>query len=1406
MNAMKCMSLAVCCAAAAAAADTVLTFAPSAVGAYGTESIPTDVSSPATGDFTWEAWFKASDLNLAENRMVAQTGWAWNDPGRLMLAVRKHKNNPAPGEPAIEAFYYNGGNKRLIGSTVVTEGWHHAALVRSGTTISLYLDGVFETNATDYVNATPSGASTAPFLIGPAFYGSLAEVRLWNVARTAAEIAAAKGKRLAGTEPGLLGYWPLDDGGASVAPVNKVTGVAATPVSSGGNTVGYNQGAGTAAYADDAGLTLTSVPMATTVYTTTAAGGKWSEIAWTPSTPVSGSGAQIVLAGEGAFENDLGTFSLNALTFSATASLSGDGLVFAAAGGANPTLATTGAVTNDVNVAMRLDAPLTWTGDNANGSLRLNGALSGTGDLIHDPTAINIIDYINGDNSAWSGNLDQRLSFIVISNSVNLGTGAFYCTNQTFRVNGRDTLRIYGNNTFANRFYLGPEATALARVDIFGVTTFTKPFGVHGSRIGILNVTTFEGGLYNWRDAESGVAYISIHSGTSDAAKGVAHVNGTVDIRETFFVNAQADNANCKMKVYLHSISNSFPCFQGIRGGQLVMGCDGCYPTNAYFCGQNRRYSGSFLGGVIDLDGHSQTLGYHRGMTGSDTNSSFKIKNGALATMPTVRVMQTADNFVAPLMTEGPMHFIKDGVKTLTMTNAFFVSGTLEVAAGVLRLTVPAEGRLADTVIVREGAILDLGGGTFVCGTLTLDGGEVRNGELFADTASTLEKGTVSASLAGAAIAASGSGPVLYGSSVAAAKTLSTNGLVFYMPFDDATAYLTDEGPDRVTFSCQTTAAHRTPGTATQDTSEKRFGAGSLHLDGKSPLVPTGGNLIDGTFPAHVPTSAAPYTVAFHYKLESGASPSAGMLGYGARAATYGNNYRMHVDNNVVTNSYALLSNYYWNRDMYAILGHGTSHLDGKWHSLVSTWDGTICRFYDDGAEVTPVRINRNATDAPNVTPEFFWVGATLNAPAWRGWLDEMAIFDRAISADEVLAYHQNGVEGGMAPTQAISVSAGSTATVGHSLTNGLVFHMPFDSAETYLQDEGPDRVTFACQTTARHTTLGTATCDTSEKRFGTGALRLDGKSPLVPTGGTLAAGYMFPAHVPVGAAHYTVAISFKSAVTAGSKGVFGYGVRNDVATQKGNNYEWRADGWINNYYWSNDMKVVTPSTIYDGCWHTLVSTWDGSDWRFWLDGRALAYDATYGRGKSKTPPNVDGRLFWVGACLNSDAWNGWIDELAIWNRALTEEEALAYNAFGVCSGATAFDASTRVEVGAGAALKASNGIAASGTLAAAGTIEGDLTLADGATVEEHADGTPTVTGRVTIEGTGSFVPCAYPTSTAMEWTVLTALGGFTAGADIHARTWGIPNLATTFIASGNASGAAFKMCAYPRGTFIMFR
>lgn len=50
----------------------------------------------------------------------------------------------------------------------------------------------------------------------------LREVRLWDHARSAAQLAANKGVRLQGNETGLRGYWPLDEGAGTVA--NDLTG------------------------------------------------------------------------------------------------------------------------------------------------------------------------------------------------------------------------------------------------------------------------------------------------------------------------------------------------------------------------------------------------------------------------------------------------------------------------------------------------------------------------------------------------------------------------------------------------------------------------------------------------------------------------------------------------------------------------------------------------------------------------------------------------------------------------------------------------------------------------------------------------------------------------------------------------------------------------------------------------------------------------------------------------------------------------------------------------------------------------------------------------------------------------------------------------------------------------------
>jgi len=49
------------------------------------------------------------------------------------------------------------------------------------------------------------------------FQGKIAEVRIWKVARTEQQIQNNLYQRLAGNEPGLIGYWALNEGSKNVA-------------------------------------------------------------------------------------------------------------------------------------------------------------------------------------------------------------------------------------------------------------------------------------------------------------------------------------------------------------------------------------------------------------------------------------------------------------------------------------------------------------------------------------------------------------------------------------------------------------------------------------------------------------------------------------------------------------------------------------------------------------------------------------------------------------------------------------------------------------------------------------------------------------------------------------------------------------------------------------------------------------------------------------------------------------------------------------------------------------------------------------------------------------------------------------------------------------------------------------
>jgi hypothetical protein len=96
-------------------------------------------------------------------------------------------------------------------------GWTHLAVVYTNKQPSLYINGVLvktgQTSTKSYVHPS-TGFGGGPYGY---FKGSIDELRIWNMTRTASQIQTAKKTSLLGTTPGLVGYWKLNEGIGSTA-------------------------------------------------------------------------------------------------------------------------------------------------------------------------------------------------------------------------------------------------------------------------------------------------------------------------------------------------------------------------------------------------------------------------------------------------------------------------------------------------------------------------------------------------------------------------------------------------------------------------------------------------------------------------------------------------------------------------------------------------------------------------------------------------------------------------------------------------------------------------------------------------------------------------------------------------------------------------------------------------------------------------------------------------------------------------------------------------------------------------------------------------------------------------------------------------------------------------------------
>jgi len=159
---------------------------------------------------TVELWFCSSGFGDSDwPRLISKSGSTGPDGGwELVLKNNEHLQ-----------LFVNGTVQTTPPLNLELNRWYHAAVSFNASERVFYLDGreVFRTEET----ALPL-PDASPLRIGDTsgggrnFIGKIRDVRIWNRLRDSGQIKQNHDRRLNGEQPGLVSYWPLDEGSGNL--------------------------------------------------------------------------------------------------------------------------------------------------------------------------------------------------------------------------------------------------------------------------------------------------------------------------------------------------------------------------------------------------------------------------------------------------------------------------------------------------------------------------------------------------------------------------------------------------------------------------------------------------------------------------------------------------------------------------------------------------------------------------------------------------------------------------------------------------------------------------------------------------------------------------------------------------------------------------------------------------------------------------------------------------------------------------------------------------------------------------------------------------------------------------------------------------------------------------------------
>ena len=127
----------------------------------------------------------------------------------------------------IRAEIGNGSNwisaKTAVNFKYLPEKWYHVTCVVTPSRAAIYVDGRLQATQEYPASEPVLFDPTHPLRVGSVdgrsefLSGCVAELRVWQTARTATEIRGYFNRQLTGSETGLRGYWRFDEGSGTVA-------------------------------------------------------------------------------------------------------------------------------------------------------------------------------------------------------------------------------------------------------------------------------------------------------------------------------------------------------------------------------------------------------------------------------------------------------------------------------------------------------------------------------------------------------------------------------------------------------------------------------------------------------------------------------------------------------------------------------------------------------------------------------------------------------------------------------------------------------------------------------------------------------------------------------------------------------------------------------------------------------------------------------------------------------------------------------------------------------------------------------------------------------------------------------------------------------------------------------------